>query len=277
MNGAVSSLNMLEGVELFLPLASLDQEQYAQLLDELRMHPGSPATKQNLLEMICTLTPADAPGKILEKIVPLRCDAFAYSPILGQWAAKEPEAALAWYQKSMASNALRGRGVDSNPEASLLVSLIAGLAETDTRKSVDLFLENATRSDVHVLGAADGIATNIGREIKEGGDDRQLRRLLEWSKEHDHDADFARTDSIVWSAMRGAVAEAAIETVARFAAQYLEEERERRTALIQHMANHVDAPFGERAKALLEYLPEQHRAAALESMILRSAAQEGRA
>jgi hypothetical protein len=247
------SQDIIGMLKVFLPLAELDHDEYTQLLEDLENYNGNAQTKRMVMQMMTMFAPTTAPGEALERLVRLEVEPYSYSNLLGQWAADEPDAALAWYQTKLEAGELDGKGIDSKPEQYLLSELIQGMAKGDPKRGVDFFFESIGSSDIDAYSTLSGLATSLGTAMQKSSDDSQLRRLLEW------DAGIERTDhsnSIVQSAMGTALRDREFSEVTRFAETYLNDSEDQHTAVISYVNDQRDAPLAERATNLIAYLPE---------------------
>ena len=258
MMEVMMSQDIIGMLKIFMPLANLSRSEYDRLLEELEEHEGNAQQKQVVTMMLGMFAPAGNPQEALERMVRREVEPYAYSNLLGKWAADDPEAALAWYNAKLESGALYGKGIGRNPERYLYAELISGMAKSDPEGAVDHFLERVS-DDSH--NAAARLASSLGLSIARDGDDTQLLRLLAW------DSDGNNSQHIVTSAMKSAVHDKPFAEVRRFAETYLGAEKEQRSAVVSHMVSHKEAPMAESASQLVGYLPEDEAPGAIAQLV----------
>jgi RNA polymerase sigma factor (sigma-70 family) len=252
---AVMSRDMVGMIRIFLPVANLDADQYGRLIDELKNYGGNAQVKQMAMQMLGSFAPSDNPRDSLERMMDLELEPYAYSNLLSQWAAKDPDAAYAWYQEKLAAGALAGKGVHNTPEDVLLRQLLGGMARKDPGRALDLVEQAKDASKRGNMLAEMGFG--MGEQLKETGDDTHFRRLLALA-----DAHYDRVQ-VVESALHAQVRDGSIADGMAFIEKYLDEPEQRRAAMVDMMANQRALPLAERAEWLLANVPPESQGEAL--------------
>ena len=161
-------------MRVLLPVSQLSPDDLAALMEDLQSHQGNNDAKNIASQMLSALTAERDPAKALDHALKIGYEAYTFSDQLFEWATRDSDAAIAWYETRLAEGALEGKGLRQSPDEALLARLLEGVAKSDIDKALALFEKT---SPSHRLSASRSLATALASRGPEF--DEQLRTLIQ--------------------------------------------------------------------------------------------------
>jgi len=170
---AIITQDLTQSMRVLLPLTKLSDEELQTLLAEVQASDKPAQIKQMVVQMLLVMIdePDEEPAAALERSLANQLESRNMTPILRDWAATDPEAAIAWFMKNRSDGKLDGKSLNDHPEMQLLTGLVSGVAQSDPDRAVALL--EGYEGSIKNLAMSQLVAELANR----GGDDG--RRALE--------------------------------------------------------------------------------------------------
>ena len=140
MTAAMMTQDMAQMMRAMLPLAQLSVEESQALLADVQASDKAPQMKQIAVQMLTMMInePDDGPAASLDRSLANQTEPLNMTPIVHDWAAADPDAAIAWFMEKRSDGKLNGKGLNDYPERHLLAGLVSGVAKSDPDRAVAL-------------------------------------------------------------------------------------------------------------------------------------------
>lgn len=152
LQNAHASDDMAAAVRLCLPLTAMSEEELQSLLNELETTPGPEGYRNIFFRTLAQYSEEyeKNPGPLLTRQLANGMIPLNLMRDLTEWAARDPKAALAWFQTTRKDGTLLGTGVHTSPELHLGKALAEELAKTDPTAAFALAdeIEPEFRNDI---------------------------------------------------------------------------------------------------------------------------------
>ena len=242
-------------IRVLTPVANMDPSRHSQLMKEIEAHPGNSEAKAVALQMLGSLAPETDYRQSLESMIRQDLKSGAWSDVARRWAQSDPDAALAWFREMNASDALLGKGVESQAAPYLLSELAAGMAGKRPEQALEIAarMTPEERSTSRIAGK---LVPALTSAYLETGDSRLLDRLLA-TEQQDH-----RKERLVDAASEVIAAARDLDAARAFLARFVPEgDSEALNArMLSFLSDAEQVPFARRADWIVGHLDPQSAA-----------------
>ncbi|MEM9479606.1 MAG: sigma-70 family RNA polymerase sigma factor [Verrucomicrobiota bacterium] len=174
---AMMSQDIMGMLRLFIPLSTLNTEEYEELLADIESHEGNAQMKTMTLEMLGSFNPSTNYRESIERVMGLDIDPKAYGDLFSQWAAADPEAAATWFESKLQTGELLGKGIHNTPDKVLFPKLINGIGRENPELALETFLE---QQDKDLRNSAVWyLARVLGKNFIRNGDPALIDRFMQ--------------------------------------------------------------------------------------------------
>ena len=178
MSKALTATDYMLIMQLCIPVAEMEPEQLKAFLAELNNINEYPKTRAVVIETVTSFSSEQFNGSFQEKLEHFLSQSSETSDSLGifkQWAAKNPQEALAWFQKMDAAGALTGTGVADHSFKYFSI-LLKNIHRSSPEQAEKLYYEAYNQQRFQTVGT---ILQPIIQRLHESHDLEEFKKFLD--------------------------------------------------------------------------------------------------